>query len=122
MRLMPSEPPEGRPTRGEPAPVYEVRLTRAVVKDLKRLRAHADAIAKVVDQLRTNPAAGHPLRSSLAGVRSLEFTPQESGAGRAAYIVLTEHRVCLVFIIGPHEGFYERAERRAAALELPSEG
>ncbi|MBX6721657.1 MAG: type II toxin-antitoxin system RelE/ParE family toxin [Dactylosporangium sp.] len=105
---MPSESP----------PAYEVRLTRAATKDLKRLRAHAKTIKQALDRLRTDPTAGHPLRGSLAGVRSLEFTLKGSGAGRAAYVVLPEHQVCVVFIIGPHEGFYERAERRAATLDI----
>jgi hypothetical protein len=51
----------------------------------------------------------------LLGARSLEFSlPGE--AYRAAYIVLEEEQVCLVFQVGPHENFYKTAERRYAAL------
>jgi hypothetical protein len=113
--MMPSEKPEGE----RPPSDYDLQLTRAAAKDLKQLRSHSDTIRRALNQLRTNPTAGHPLRGSLNGIRSLEFTLKGSGAGRAAYIILEEHALCLVFIIGPHEGFYERAERRAAALDLP---
>ena len=33
-------------------------------------------------------------------------------AYRTAYVVLEEEKVCLVFVVGPHEGFYQKAERR----------
>ncbi len=106
----------------ETSPAYEVRLTRAAIKDLQRLRAQATTAVRALDRLRTNPAAGHLPRGSLAGVRSLAFTFPRSGAGRAAYVILLEQRVCLVFLIGPHEGFYARAERRAAALDPVDDG
>jgi mRNA-degrading endonuclease RelE of RelBE toxin-antitoxin system len=38
------------------------------------------------------------------------------GAYRAVYVVLEEHHTCLVFIVGPHENTYDKAERRLAAL------
>lgn len=34
------------------------------------------------------------------------------GAYRAAYRVYPPERTCLVVMIGPHEGFYERLRRR----------
>lgn len=67
-------------------------------------------------RLETEPYRGHALAGSLRGVRSLEFS-LPGGAYRAAYVVDSEARACIVFIVGPHEGFYQRAERRAAALE-----
>jgi hypothetical protein len=51
----------------------------------------------------------------LRGVRSLEFS-LPGGEHRAAYYVLIDDRVCLVFAIGPHENFYRLAERRYEAL------
>lgn len=39
------------------------------------------------------------------------------GAYRAAYIILEEQRICLVFAVGAHEGFYKRAKRRFEALQ-----
>ncbi len=39
------------------------------------------------------------------------------GAFRAAYIVREAEKVCLVFLVGPHENFYEKAERRYRALK-----
>ncbi|MBX6342190.1 MAG: type II toxin-antitoxin system RelE/ParE family toxin [Thermomicrobiaceae bacterium] len=112
-----SEPPGG--SEGEP--VYQVRLTRAAQKNLRHLRAHRDTIARALERLASQPLAGHPLCGSLSGARALEFTLKGSGAGRAAYYVLPERRVCIVFMIGPHEGFYKEAERRAAALDLADE-
>jgi hypothetical protein len=55
------------------------------------------------------------LNGSLKGVRALEFS-LKGVASRAAYVVAEEERVCLVFMIGPHEGFYQKAERRVKAL------
>jgi len=45
-------------------------------------------------------------------VRSLKFNIN-GVAYRAAYIVLEKERTCLIFMVGPHEGFYKEAERRA---------
>jgi hypothetical protein len=114
--------PSVRDESKDSASLYEVRLTRAANKDLKQLRSHANTIAKALGQLRTDPVAGYQLQGSLAGIRSLEFTFKGSGAGRAAYVILAEHKVCLVFITGSHGGFYERAERHAAALGLVETG
>ncbi|MBC7106506.1 MAG: type II toxin-antitoxin system mRNA interferase toxin, RelE/StbE family [Firmicutes bacterium] len=94
---------------------FEVRLTRNAEKDLIRLRNLMERVVKEILTLKENPYKGHPLKGSLRGVRALEFS-LEGVAYRAAYIVLENDRVCLVFIVGPHEGFYEKAERRAKAL------
>ncbi|MFQ5796543.1 MAG: hypothetical protein ACE5JP_16040 [Candidatus Bipolaricaulia bacterium] len=56
----------------------------------------------------------------MKGVRSLEFS-LPGGAYRAAYMVQESEQVCLVFLIGPHEGFYKKAERRVAALRKQGE-
>jgi len=71
--------------------------------------------AKEILALRENPYKGHSLKGSLRGARALEFS-LKGVAYRAAYVVLEEEKVCLVFMVGPHEGFYEKAERRAKAL------
>jgi hypothetical protein len=31
-------------------------------------------------------------------------------------VALAQEQVCLVFIVGPHEGFYQKAEQRVKAL------
>ncbi len=67
-------------------------------------------------KLEENPLAGHTLRGTLYGLRSLEFTVKGSGAFRAVYGVLDTEAVCLVVIVGPHENIYDRAERRVEAL------
>jgi hypothetical protein len=46
----------------------------------------------------------------------LEFSLKGGGAYRAVYVILEAEKICLVFLIGPHESIYEKAERRAAAL------
>ena len=93
----------------------EVQLTRAAQKDLRDLRHDMQGVARQLARLEENPTAGHPLKGSLAGARSLELTLRGGGAYRAVYVV---HRdtVCIVFIIGPHENIYRKAESRLAAL------
>lgn len=56
------------------------------------------------------------LKGSLKGVRSLKFSIN-GVAYRAAYIVLKGERTCLIFMVGPHEGFYKEAERRAKSVK-----
>jgi len=96
---------------------FQVHLTRNAEKDLLRLR---ELMPKAVEQILTlkqDPLKGHPLKGSLAGVRSLEFS-LVGVAYRATYAVQPEDSVCLVFLVGPHEGFYEKAQRRAKGLGL----
>jgi mRNA-degrading endonuclease RelE of RelBE toxin-antitoxin system len=95
---------------------YRVDLTDGAKKDLKKLRQHREQIGEVLGQLEENPLAGHTLRGSLYGLRSLEFTVKGSGAFRAVYGVLDADAVCLVVMVGPHENIYDRAEPRVAAL------
>ncbi len=94
---------------------FEVRLTRNAEKDLLRLRDLTERATKEILALKENPYKGHLLKSSLRGTRALEFS-LKGVAYRAAYVALEEEKVCLVFMVGPHEGFYEKAERRAKAL------
>ena len=94
---------------------FEVRLTRNTEKDLLRLRDLTQRATKEILALKENPYKGHMLKGSLRGARALEFS-LKGVAYRAAYVVLEEEKVCLVFMVGPHEGFYEKAERRARAL------
>jgi len=46
----------------------------------------------------------------------LEFS-LKGVAYRAAYIVQEDEKACLVFMVGSHEGFYQKAARRAKALK-----
>jgi hypothetical protein len=102
--------------------LFEVRLTRSAEKDLLDLRELTEKATKKILALKQAPYKGHPLKGRLKGVRALEFS-LKGVAYRAAYVVLSEvgagrkgERVCLVFTVGAHEGFYEKAERRAEAL------
>jgi len=56
------------------------------------------------------------LTGNLRGCRSLGFSLKGSGQYRAVYVVLDDESVCLVFIVGPHENIYGKAERRLDAL------
>jgi len=98
-----------------PSEQYEVRFTKQAEKDIADLRPWVDRVLKTLNALKQEPLKGHLLRGSLAGVRSLEFS-LPGGAHRAVYVVLEDQRVCLVFLVGAHEGIYEKAERRVEGL------
>lgn len=95
----------------------EVELTAQAEKDLARLRPWTDQATRAILRLEDDPYLGHSLTGSLKGARSLEFSLKGSGVYRAVYVVLDDSRVCLVFIVGPHENIYDKAERRVAALK-----
>ncbi len=96
--------------------LFELRLTESAEKDLNRLHGLAEEAVREILALKQNPYLGHQLKGSLAGVRSLEFS-LKGVAYRAAYMVREDDRTCLVFMVGPHEGFYQKAARRAKALK-----
>lgn len=91
-------------------------MTREAAKDLKRLRPWTDQALRRIRRLESDPYAGHPLTGNLRGARSLEFSLRGSGVYRAVYFVTEHNRICLVFIVGPHENIYDKAERRIQAL------
>ncbi len=95
---------------------YTVRLTPNADKDLTRLKKIKPQVGAVLRKLQENPQAGHALMGSLSGARALAFS-LPGGAYRGAYIVLEEERICLLFLVAPHEGFYKKAERRYKALK-----
>ena len=94
---------------------WTVTQTRAVEKDLDGLKGLRDQAVDELLKLEDNPYLGEPKRGSLKGSRALSFT-MPGGAYRAAYVVDKRLRECLVIAVGPHEGFYEIAERRLKAL------
>src|ERR671937_209496 len=94
---------------------FDVQLTRQAERDLRRLRSQMERVTRVLLSLEEEPDRGHYLQhGTLQGVRSLEFS-LPGGAYRAAYVVLEEEKVCLVFMVGPHENFYREAARRYTA-------
>ena len=95
---------------------YQIKLTQQAVKDLDRLKEQKAKVLKALNALKEKPHLGHMLKGSLKGVRSLKFNIN-GVAYRAAYVVLEEERTCLVFMVGPHEGFYKEAERRAKSVK-----
>jgi mRNA-degrading endonuclease RelE of RelBE toxin-antitoxin system len=94
---------------------FEVELLPKAEDDLDDLANQRDrAIAEIL-KLELNPHLGHTLKGSLRGVRSLEFT-MKGGVFRALYVIDEPNRVVIVFLVGPHENIYKKAERRWAAL------
>ena len=96
--------------------LFELRLTKSAEKDLIKLQGLAEEAVKEILALKQSPYLGHQLKGSLLGVRSLELS-LKGVAYRAAYIVREDEKVCLVFMVGPHEGFYQKAARRAKTLK-----
>jgi len=94
---------------------YKIELTQHALKDLDRLKEQSAKVLKALSTLKEKPHLGHMLKGSLKGVRSLKFNIN-GVAYRAAYIVLEKERTCLIFMVGPHEGFYKEAERRAKSV------
>jgi len=94
---------------------YKIELTQHALKDLDRLKEQSAKVLKALSTLKEKPHLGHMLKGSLKGVRSLKFNIK-GVADRAAYIVLEKERTCLIFMVGPHEGFYKEAERRAKSV------
>jgi mRNA-degrading endonuclease RelE of RelBE toxin-antitoxin system len=113
--------PEKKASTSKVSDRFEVDLTRHAEKDLKALRTWMPDILRSLARLENDPEAGHLLRGSLRGCRSLEFNLKGSGAYRAVYVVEPEERRCNVFLIGSHENIYREAERRAEALRKSGE-
>lgn len=96
---------------------YLVELTALAVKDLKKLSAIEDEILEHLRELRIDPEKGHALSQNLQGVRSLEFSIKGSKEYRAAYVVQEEERKVTVFLVGPHENFYDEAAHRVKLMK-----
>jgi mRNA-degrading endonuclease RelE of RelBE toxin-antitoxin system len=96
---------------------YGIRLHSKAQKDLKDLRPHIDRALREIYRLRLDPHAGEPKKGSLRGVRALGFFLPGRGEYRALYVFHPSERECIVFMVGAHEGLYERAVRRFDALQ-----
>lgn len=96
---------------------FLVELTTLAAKDLKGLPKIEDEVLVHLRELRTNPKKGHGLVQNLQGARALEFTIKGSGEYRAAYVFQEEEEKVTIFLIGPHENFYEEAGRRVKLLK-----
>jgi mRNA-degrading endonuclease RelE of RelBE toxin-antitoxin system len=94
---------------------FELRLTKNAEKDLLGLRGLTERAVNELLTLKQDSYIGHLLKGSLRGARALEFS-LKGVAYRAAYVVLEKEQVCLVFLVGPHEGFYQKAEKRVKSL------
>jgi len=104
-----------------PTERYTVELTRQAEKDLKDLRPWTKQATDAILRLEWEPRRGHTLSGSLRGARALEFSLKGSGVYRAIYTILDQDRVCLMFIVGPHENIYDKAQRRYDALRHSGE-
>lgn len=96
---------------------YEINILPKAEKDLKDLRQNKAQATREILKLEENPRLGHALTGSLRGTRALEFNLKGGGAYRAIYTVIDERRICIVFLVGPHENIYRVAERRWAAVQ-----
>lgn len=92
---------------------YEIRASRAVQRDLKRLPlALQREIQNIhLPKLKEDPFQGYALRGDLRGLRSYHLTHRGT-AYRIVYEVLTERRIVLILMIGKREGFYPALRRR----------
>lgn len=95
---------------------YRVQLTRQAEKDFRRLRSTLAEASQALLALEENPEAGELLTGTLQGVRSLHWRVRRIEY-RAAYVVLEEAGVCVVFQVGTRENFYREAEHRRDALQ-----
>ncbi len=95
---------------------FLIEFTNKAKKDVKDLRQHGDQVLREILCLGEDPLAGHALKGALRGARALEFNLKGGGAYRAVYTVIDNERVCIVFVVGPHENIYREAERRYTAL------
>lgn len=96
---------------------FGVRLHPKAQKDLRDLRPYIDRALREINTLCTDPHAGDLKKGSLQGVRALRFFLPGRGEYRALYVFHPVERECIVFMVGAHEGIYERAERRFEALQ-----
>ena len=94
---------------------FSVHITRAVEDDLKSLKPYQKQVVRELLVLEEAPYKGHTLKEVVRGLRSREFS-LSGGACRAVYAIKEKEQVCLVVIVGYHENFYARAERRVRAL------
>jgi mRNA-degrading endonuclease RelE of RelBE toxin-antitoxin system len=104
-----------------PSNWFTVRLTRHAERDPKSLRSWKPEVHKKINQLEEDAYAGHALTGNLRGSRALAFNLKGSGAFRALYYLITDDRICLVYLIAPHENVYREVERRIQALRRTGE-
>lgn len=95
---------------------HEVEILLRAEKDLTSLKQNRAQATREILKLEENPRLAHAQTGSLRGTRSLEFNLKGGGACRAVYTILDDHRLCVVFLVGPHENIYQEAERRWAAI------
>jgi len=91
---------------------YRIELASGVAKDLKKMRHAATEAALQLKRLEDDPTIGHALIGDLQGYRSLDFNIKGSGAYRAIYRIDEYEQSIIVYMVGPHENFYDRAKRR----------
>ncbi|MGO8714392.1 MAG: type II toxin-antitoxin system RelE family toxin [Smithella sp.] len=95
---------------------YDVHVTKTVEKDLDDLEPYRARVVSELLALEVEPHKGHALHGKLAGYLALEFS-LPGGVCRAVYEVKRAERVCLIIIVGYHEGLYERALQRIKGMK-----
>lgn len=97
--------------------LYVVETTDDADNDIESIdRGIRKKAIKALLKLEERPYKGHGLKGSLLGCRALEFS-LPGGEYRAIYIVIESEKVCLVFMVAPHENIYDMAERRFKSMQ-----
>lgn len=98
---------------------WDVHIISQAEKDIQKLKLEKEDFQKLMGEiakLHGNPRLGGVLEGKLKEARSLTIRLKQRREYRAAYVILPEEKACIVFIVGPRERFYEKANRRALAL------
>jgi len=86
-------------------------VTKAAEKDLDGLEPYRKRVVSELRALEGDPHKGHTLHGKLREYRALEFS-LPGGVCRAVYKVKNDQKVCLLVVVGYHEGIYEIAALR----------
>ena len=97
---------------------YAIEVTKAVEKDLDKLKhLREEAVKKILD-LENNPKRkGTALKGNLNGLYSYKFNLTGSGAYRAIYYTKEDNRVCLLVLVAARENIYLEADKRYKLLK-----
>lgn len=96
--------------------MYGIEFTQQAKKNIRDLGQNAGRALKAINGLREDPLKGKPLKDSLRGLRSVDFSGP-GGQYRAAYYIHEDDTVCVVLVVGPRERFYDLARRRWEAFK-----
>ena len=93
--------------------MYEVKVSSAAKKDIKRLNPSTRQVVKKVhiSKIRADPYLAEPLRYELKGLWSYHFSHQ-AAQYRIIYEIYPEQNLLVLLMIAPRENIYQRLRRR----------